>query len=110
LSTVQRLVDSTGLEGNVYEASNEIGRLATVARSTKVKRALGGGVIITSARISPRSTGTVSRLIANNPLAIIVRATPSIPDGIKTGSGKHAGVPVDNPLHEDQMMLELWMN
>lgn len=102
LSGVQRLVDITRLESNINESSDEIGRLATVARSTVVKRALRSSVIVASARVSPRSTGTISGLIANNPLAVIGRATPSAAGGIKTGSGKHAGVPIDNPLHEDE--------
>jgi hypothetical protein len=59
LSGVQRLVDITRLESNIDEGSDEIGRLATVARSTVVKRALRSGVIVAGARVSPVSCESV---------------------------------------------------
>lgn len=102
LSFIQRLVDIAGLKSNVDESRNEVGRLATVAGATVVEGALGGSVIVSSTRKTPRSTSTISRLVANNPLAIIVGASPSTATWVDARSRKHAGVPVDDPLHEDQ--------
>ena len=45
-----------GLQGDVNQRCNEIGWLATITRSTKVKGTFGSGVIITSTRVAPRST------------------------------------------------------
>jgi hypothetical protein len=76
--------------------------LATVTATSKVKRTLGSSVVVSGAVVTPWSTGTITALGAHNPFTIVVSSSPGVSIRIETGGGKHSGVPVDAPLHEDE--------
>mmetsp|Transcript_30507 Transcript_30507/g.39961 ORF Transcript_30507/g.39961 Transcript_30507/m.39961 type:complete len:387 (-) Transcript_30507:743-1903(-) len=102
LSVVHGFVDNTRLKSNVDQGSDKIGWLTTVSGTTIVKRTLGGSVISSSTFISPRSTGTISGSLTISPFSFIIGGTPAIASGIDTCGGKHARIPVDRPLHENE--------
>ena len=109
LSVVNGLVDIAGLKSNVDQGSDKVGRLATVARSAKVERALVGRGRLIGTVISPGSAETIALSSALGPdtalsvdAFLVVFAAPAIAIGLKAGGGKHSRVPVDAPLHENE--------
>jgi len=109
LAVVHGLVDIAGLKGNVDERSDKVGRLATVARSAKVERAHVCRSRLVGTVVSPGGAESVALSGALDPDAaltvdafLVVFAAPAIAVGLEAGGGKHAGVPVDDPLHEDE--------
>jgi hypothetical protein len=104
LTGIHRFVNGTGVQGNVDEGGNQVGRLASVARAAKVQLALVGRGIngtIDTAGETPRSTSTVTFVGAFSPDKIRV-FTPSVAFVGNAGSGKHASLPINDPLEKDQ--------
>ena len=100
LAVVHGLVDIAGLKGNVDEGSDEVGRLATVARSAKVERALVCRSRLVGTVVSPGGAESVALSGALDPDAaltvdafLVVFAAPAIAVGLETGGGKHARIP-----------------
>ena len=109
LAVVNGLVDVARLKSNVDQGSDKVGRLATVARSAKVERALVGRGRLIGTVISPGGAEAIALSSALGPDAalsvdafLVVFAAPAIAVGLKAGGGKHSRVPVDAPLHENE--------
>mmetsp|Transcript_13329 Transcript_13329/g.18588 ORF Transcript_13329/g.18588 Transcript_13329/m.18588 type:complete len:266 (-) Transcript_13329:1468-2265(-) len=102
LSVVHGFVNITRLKRNVDQGGDKIGWLTTISGTTIVKRTLRSSVISSGTLVSPRSTGTITGSLTISPYSIVIGRTPAIASGVDTGGGKHAGIPVDSPLHEDE--------
>mmetsp|Transcript_25713 Transcript_25713/g.71848 ORF Transcript_25713/g.71848 Transcript_25713/m.71848 type:complete len:783 (-) Transcript_25713:14-2362(-) len=102
LAGVHWLVDDSRLQGDVDEGGDEVGRLASVSRSTVSQRALVSSCFTSVARSSIGETGSVTASVAVAPIAVVVGAAPCGAGRVDAGGGEHTGVPVDGPLHEDQ--------
>ena len=109
LAVVYGLIDIAGLKSNVDQGSDEVRRLATIARSAKVERALVGRGRLIGTVISPGGAETIALSGALDPdtalsvdAFLVVFATPAIAVGLKAGGGKHSRVPVNAPLHENE--------
>mmetsp|Transcript_23169 Transcript_23169/g.54823 ORF Transcript_23169/g.54823 Transcript_23169/m.54823 type:complete len:609 (+) Transcript_23169:149-1975(+) len=101
LSSVHGFINSSRVQRNVDESGDEIGRLATVAGSTKVQWTLVSSGFATITDIAPRCA-TVAIVVALCPLAIIGRRAPGVTVGVDASGRKHPGVPVNRPLVNDE--------
>mmetsp|Transcript_11663 Transcript_11663/g.23707 ORF Transcript_11663/g.23707 Transcript_11663/m.23707 type:complete len:519 (+) Transcript_11663:133-1689(+) len=104
LPSVHGFVNNTWVQGNIDQGCNQVGWLATIARTAKVKRTLGCSIVnytIHTTRVAPWSAGSIAFIRAIGPVNILIDS-PILALIFQARGHEHAGIPVNTPLVKDQ--------